>query len=312
VRILTFDLEDWFHLLEFPGTESMDSWDSFEARVDHGTDLILESLDHHGVKASFFCLGWIADRHPAVIRRIDAAGHEFGTHGYGHRLVRDMTPETFEADLVRSLAAIESALGRKVRHYRAPGFSITATTTWALPILLEHGIEVDSSIFPSRRAHGGFPGAPGEPCWVVWRGGRIRELPLAVGRLGAARVPFSGGGYFRLMPYDVSRRIVRRSPYVMTYFHPRDFDTGQPMLPGLGPVRKFRAYVGLGSALAKLRRLLAEFDFIDVSTAAERIDWASAPSFAVEGRVPGSARPVTIETGADLVPKAAETAETGT
>ncbi len=310
MRILTFDLEDWFHLLEFPGTESIDPWSSFEARIEHGTDLILETLDRHGVRATFFCLGWIAERHPAVIRRIDAAGHEFGTHGHGHRLIRDLTPETFEADLVRSLAGIEQALGRKVRHYRAPGFSITPATTWALPVLLEHGIEVDSSIFPTWRAHGGYPAAIGEPCWLAWSGGRIRELPLAVGRVGGVKVPFSGGGYFRLMPYEVSRRMIRQSPYVMTYFHPRDFDADQPRMPGLGAVRRFRAYVGLGSALEKLRRLLTDFEWVDVETAVRRVDWDAAPAFAVTGAAGPASAAVTIETGRDLTPDRAEPAET--
>lgn len=282
MHVLSFDLEDWFHLLQWAPAESEESWNGFESRFERATDLILERLERHQATATFFCLGWIARRYPHVLRHIDACGHDFGSHGHAHRLLRDLPPPRFEADLSDSLHAIQDAIGRPVRAYRAPGFSLTPRTTWALEILLDHGVEVDSSVFTSRRAHGGWPGGPTAPGWLRWSGGRIRELPIVPAAWAGLRVPFNGGGYFRLLPYEVSRRLMRREPYVMTYFHPRDFDPEQPRMPRLGPVRRFRAYVGLGGAMRKLERLLEEFEFVNVSTALERVEWTEAPVLDVE------------------------------
>ncbi len=304
VRLLTFDLEDWFHLLQWRCVESEDSWAGFESRFEHATDRILETLDRHGVTATFFSLGWIARRYPHVLRHIDALGHDFGTHGHAHRLLSDLRPAEFEADLVDSLHAIEDAIGRGVRAYRAPGFSLTPRTTWAVDILLDHGIEVDSSVFASHRSHGGWPGGPDGPCWLRSGSGRLRELPVTPGWWAGLPVPYSGGGYFRLLPYGMSRRLMRQQAYAMTYFHPRDFDAEQPRLPRMGPVRRFRAYVGLRTALDKLDRLLTDFDFVNVGTAIERIPWADVPTVdverpvhAAEPRAAGEAAPARREVG---------------
>jgi polysaccharide deacetylase family protein (PEP-CTERM system associated) len=282
VRVLTFDIEDWFHILDNPSTHDEAAWDGFEPRVEQSTARILEELAARGARATFFCLGWIAERYPQLIRRIDAAGHEIGTHSHAHQLAFDQSVAEFDADLGRSIRRLEDLTGKPIRAYRAPGFSVTRSNPWVFERLIEHGIEVDSSVFPARRAHGGFQGGYGVPSWIECGAGRLRELPMNIGRILGRDIPYSGGGYFRLLPYRVIRGQLARDPYVMTYFHPRDFDPGQPMIPGLSRGRRFKCYVGLASAFAKLRRMLDEFEFVDLRTAVERIDWAAAPVLRVD------------------------------
>lgn len=282
MRVLTFDIEDWFHILDNPSTDSVARWESFESRVEQGTDRILQELAARGASATFFCLGWVAERHPELIRRIDAAGHEIGTHSYAHQLAYDQTPAKFDADLRRSIGILQDLTGKPVRAYRSPGFSITRSNPWVFERLIAHGIEVDSSVFPLPRAHGGFDGGFGVPSWIECAGGRLREMPMNIGRVFGRQVAYSGGGYFRLLPYWVVRDLLKRDRYVMTYFHPRDFDPDQPMIPGLSPGRRFKCYVGLAGSFAKLRRMLDEFDFVDMRTAVAQVDWHSAPVLPVE------------------------------
>lgn len=281
-RILSFDIEDWFHLLDVPTTRSPASWAAYESRVERGTERILEELGARGTKATFFCLGWIAEKYPQLIRRIDAAGHEIGTHSQAHQLVYEQSPREFEEDLKRSIGLLEALTAKPVRIYRAPGFSITQASAWAFDLLLANGIEVDCSIFPASRAHGGYAGFVRGPSWIDLPTGRLKELPLNLGRFLGRDVVFSGGGYFRLLPYPVIRQQLRRSDYVMTYFHPRDFDAGQPIVEGLSRARRFKSYVGLGGAFGKLRRMLDEFDFVEVGSAVAELDWSRAPVLKLE------------------------------
>lgn len=276
--VLTFDIEDWFHILEHEPTRAVQSWHRFESRVRWGTDRILELLDRHNVRATFFCLGWVAARDPSLVRAIAAAGHEVGTHSFAHEMVHQQSPRAFEADLERSIGTISDALGSKVASYRAPGFSITPRTPWAFETLVRHGIETDASLFPTWRMHGGFPGAIRQPGWIETPAGRIREFPMSVSSLAGRHVPVSGGGYFRLFPTSLTHALMRREPYVMTYFHPRDFDVGQPTIPGLSLLRHVRTYVGVGSAFARFEQMLSAFDFTDFREASERIDWRRAPT----------------------------------
>ncbi len=277
MNILTFDIEDWFHILDNASTRDVGDWANYSSRFEPVVDRLLAILEERKLKATFFCLGWMAERHPHVIRQIHGLGHEIGTHSYAHQLVYEQTHGQFTDDFKRSLAALEEATGEKVRAYRAPGFSLTRENRWVFDKLVEHGIEVDCSVFPAGRAHGGFAdfGADG-PALVETSNGQIKEFPINVWEAFGLKLVFSGGGYFRLLPYSTIRALTRRSPYLMTYFHPRDFDPGQPLIPGLNAIRRFKSYYGLGSAEGKLKRLLDDFEFIDLRTAVSQVDWSKA------------------------------------
>lgn len=283
-RILTVDVEDWFHILDNPETMTEEDWSRFPSRVEIETTRLLDLFDRHDQKATFFILGYIARKHPEVVREIARRGHEIATHGDMHQLVYNQTPEAFEADLVTSMEAIAAAGGGTLRAYRAPGFSITSKASWAFDILARNGIEVDASVFPAPRAHGGLPGFPeAGPCLIeTGSGRRLRAFPMSLGRIGPKSLVFSGGGYFRITPGPLLDRLFANEHYIMTYFHPRDFDPDQPLAPGLSRGRRFKSYVGLANAFNKLDRLLGALDFVNLGKAEEQIEWTSAPVVTVQ------------------------------
>jgi len=278
MRILTFDIEDWYHFLEHRSTQSELQWKDFEPRVRQNTANILSFLDKHQQKATFFIIGWIAKRNPVMVKEIADAGHEIGLHSYGHQLIWQQTPDEFRQDLMRNIGILEDQLGYKVDKYRAPGFSIKHSNTWAFDVLAETGIITDASIFPALRAHGGMPSFPyNSPCLVQRNGITIKEFPTNYISLAGIRTVLTGGGFFRFWPYSVIRHYTESSPYIMSYFHPRDFDREQPILGDFGPYRRFRAYYGLKNSQTKLERWISEYSFTDIRTADESIDWTSAP-----------------------------------
>ena len=278
MKILTFDIEEWFHILDNPETQSTESWQKYESRVRQGVDTILELLDETSQPATFFCLGWVAEKFPEVIREIDGAGYEIASHSFAHQLAYDQSQEEFKEDLHRSLSILQGITGKSVTTYRAPGFSITGENLWAFEELINQGIKVDCSLFPANRAHGGLPSfEDAVPTLGIWDGHEIELFPINTKALFGKRVIYSGGGYFRLAPSVLLQKWFRDDDYVMTYFHPRDFDPDQPMVPGLGTMRKFKSYVGIRGAQAKLRRLLQDNSFTDVRSASDSIDWDYAP-----------------------------------
>lgn len=282
MNVLTFDLEDWFHLLDHAATRTEREWSCFPSRVEPNTHRILDLLDTRGQRATFFCLGWIARKYSRLVREIAERGHDIGCHSNMHQLVYEIGPKHFALDLDTAIASVESASGRRVISYRAPGFSVTHECPWFFDTLLDRGIQIDCSVFRTRRAHGGLRSfGHAEPEWVRTATGRIKEFPMNSVKLIGKEVVFSGGGYFRLFPVTLVRRWMKRSPYVMTYFHPRDFDPDQPIVPGLSWARRFRSYYGLRGALAKLDTLLQEFNFVDLETAASTVDWVKAPEVTV-------------------------------
>lgn len=277
MNILTFDIEEWFHILDSEHTDSDRQWENFESRIEDNLAGLLELLEGVGQPATFFCLGWIARKYPGVIKEIDRLGHEIGTHSDLHQLVYTQSPDQFRRDLESSVRCLEDLTGKKITAYRAPGFSITEQTPWAFDVLMECGIEIDCSVFTSNRAHGGFTSFPLKtPCRIERNGSSIKEFPLSHYSVGPLRVVYSGGGYFRIMPYPVIRHMMKRSSYVMVYLHYRDFDYGQGMIDGLPLHRRFKSYVGIKGALAKLRRLITDFPFVDVRTADSLMDWDKA------------------------------------
>ena len=278
MKILTFDIEEWFHLLDNNSTRSEREWSAFDSRIHANIDRILKLLDEKNKSATFFCLGWIGEKYPEVIKAIDMAGHEIGSHSHLHQLVYQQSPSEFKEDLRRSLDSLESITGKKISLYRSPGFSITKDCLWAFEIMMDMGIECDCSIFPAPRSHGGIADFPHvEPFNLLVNGRQLKELPMSIYQIGPLKIPFSGGGYFRFFPYDLIKFMSTRNEYLMTYFHPRDFDKDQPLIPGLSTVKRLKSYYGLKGALPKLERLVDENQFISVRQAINAINWAEAP-----------------------------------
>jgi polysaccharide deacetylase family protein (PEP-CTERM system associated) len=279
MKILTFDIEEWFHILDHRSTKTAGEWQRYERRLDSNMDRILGLLEDRDLKATFFCLGWVAHEFPHIVRSLVAAGHEVATHSDQHQLAYEQTPGEFRADLDTSIKSLEDASGQKVRAYRAPGFSVKKENNWVFEELISAGIEVDCSIFPANRSHGGFPGfGAATPSLLKTESGIIREFPINTTKLFGTNIIFSGGGYFRLLPEVLLKRYFERSDYVMTYFHPRDFDPGQPMIPGLSLARQFKSYYGLKGAQKKLESLLDSYDFISLADAEKTIDWTNVPT----------------------------------
>lgn len=277
MNILTFDVEEWFHILDNESTKTETEWSRYERRLERNMDLILGLLDSKNLKATFFCLGWVARMFPEVIRSIEHHGHEIASHSDRHQLVFEQKRDEFIEDLHRSVCELEAITGSKVISFRAPGFSLMKEHDWVFEVLIMHGIEIDCSVFPAARAHGGFPSfGAARPVWVETGGVRLKEFPISVYSVAGRPLVFSGGGYFRMFPYPLISYMMRRSEYVMTYFHPRDFDPSQPVIHDLSPVRKFKSYIGLNGAFAKLQQLISDYDFIDLKAAVEQYDWESA------------------------------------
>lgn len=278
VNILTFDLEDWFHVLDNDATRTESEWAKFPTRVPKAADKLLAQLSQHRVHATFFVLGWIAERFPEVVAKIHAAGHEIACHSNMHQLVYEQSPEAFRKDVSAAVANIEAATGIRPTAYRAPGFSLTNATPWAFDILADLGFDTDCSIFPAPRAHGGFENY-GEGVPTVVRtssGSELKEFPMNYASLLGIPLVYGGGGYFRLIPGPIGRFLFRQSNYNMTYFHLRDFDTGQPVIPGLSKIRRFKSYVGIRRATSKLDKLLNSNEFLTLGEASKRIDWTKA------------------------------------
>lgn len=277
--IVTIDLEDWFHLLDCDAIPGPSGWDQLESRIEHNTDRLLELLARLGIQATFFSLGWVATRYPALLQKIVNAGHEVGCHSGFHTLIHQQTPEAFRDETAQAMAHLSSCIGRPITAYRAPGFSLTGETLWAFDILADLGVTTDCSVFSGRHSHGGTADRfPSGPFAIQCRNGKVlKELPMTLASLGPVQVAFAGGGYFRLFPYSMIARWTRLNPYTMTYFHPRDFDAEQPRIKGLSALRSFKAYAGIGGAFQKLERFLTDFGGQSLSQAEVRVEWHTKP-----------------------------------
>lgn len=275
MNILTFDIEDWFHLLDNPNTQSEVHWSNFPSRIDRGMKTIYDILDNTGnPNATFFVLGWIAEKYPNLVREISDRGYEVGSHTHLHQLVYEQDQTTFRKDVERSIKTLEDCTGKKVVSFRAPGFSITNENKWAFETLYELGIKYDSSIFPAGRAHGGMPQySSDQPSILRYGKAELKEFPINTMKVFGKPFIFSGGGYFRVFPYKKIRSWFKKSDYVMTYFHPRDFDPDQPMIPNLSASRRFKSYVGLKDCQSKLEKIIKDFEFISLHEAIEKVDW---------------------------------------
>jgi polysaccharide deacetylase family protein (PEP-CTERM system associated) len=259
---LTVDVEEYFQVAAFERTISRDAWAGADSRVQHNTGRVLDLFAERQVRGTFFVLGWIAERHPALIRRIVAEGHELASHGYDHARVHNFSPEQFREDVTRTKRILEDLGGVAVRGYRAPSYSINAKNLWALDVLQETGHVYSSSIYPIRHDLYGMPEAPRFPFRV--RPGAILEIPVTTVRLGERNYPCGGGGYFRLLPYGLYRKMLARVNETdrqpgLFYFHPWEVDPDQPRVQGAPLKSRFRHYLNLDSMYPRLERLLTDF-----------------------------------------------------
>lgn len=280
INALSIDVEDYFQVAAFAPVIDCRQWDSFPCRVERNVSLILDLLDLHAGRATFFTLGWIADRYPAMVREIVGRGHELANHGYGHLRATGQTPASFREDLHRSKSILEDISGKVVIGYRAPSFSIGAANLWAHDVIAETGHRYSSSVNPIVHDHYGMPDAP-RFSWRTPSG--IAEIPPSTLRMLGRNVPASGGGYFRLLPYRMSRWSIERINRIeqqacVFYFHPWELDPHQPRVAGVSPKARFRHYLNLHRMYERIGRLLDDFrwDRID-AVFMDEIGLQSAP-----------------------------------
>ena len=275
VNAMTIDVEDYFHVSVFDGILPRTRWATLESRVCANTDRLLGIFDEYEVRATFFVLGWVGERFPDLVRRIASRGHEVASHGYAHRLIYDQTPAAFREDVRRAKGLLEEAGGRRVNGYRAPSYSITPKSLWALDILLEEGYQYDSSIFPIRHDRYGIPVSERRPYAVERSVGTLIEMPGSTTIVGPVNLPIAGGGYFRILPYwwtrwGISRVNRHEHRPAIFYLHPWEIDPEQPRLPA-GRIGSFRHYRNIDKTEARLRQLLTDFRFGTMEAIVSRV-----------------------------------------
>lgn len=266
---MTVDVEDYFHVAAFKHIVSPQDWDAWPSRVVRNTHRLLELFDEHSLQITFFVLGWVAERHPDLVREISAAGHEIASHGYSHQLIFEQSPAVFREETRRSKALLEDICGCEVSGYRAASYSITRRSLWALDILAEEGFQWDSSIFPIRHDTYGMVESPRQPYRLITQSGAsLIEFPLSTARIAGVSLPAAGGGYFRQYPYWLSRFLLNKAGAAgglrIFYLHPWEIDPRQPRMQGAGWKSNFRHYRNLNRCLPRLRKLCLDFTFTSV------------------------------------------------
>ena len=260
---MTIDVEDYFQVSAFAPYIERGDWDARECRVERNMAVILDLLDTHETKATFFTLGWIAERYPHLVREIVARGHELASHGYGHQRASDLSREAFAEDVGRAKKMLEDLGGVAVKGYRAPSFSIGTGNLWAFDVLQEAGYRYSSSVYPIAHDHYGMPDSP-RFAYPVREG--LLEVPVTTLRMFSRNLPSSGGGYFRLLPYALSRWMIRQvnerdQQSAVFYFHPWEIDPGQPRIAGIDAKTKFRHYVNISRTEARISQLLSDLSW---------------------------------------------------
>lgn len=265
LNAFTVDVEDYFHVAALSGSIARKDWESIPPRVEDNTHRLLDIFEQHGAEATFFVLGWVAERFPALIQEIHRRGHEVACHGFSHTLVYEQSPEVFRAETVKAKSILEGLIGEPVVGYRAASYSITKRSLWALDIIAEIGFKYDSSIVPVHHDLYGIPGSEASPHRLATGNGELAEFPPTTVRLLGQNVPVGGGGYFRLYPYALTRYLLRRAangasqPFIF-YLHPWEIDPGQPRVKA-GAVSTFRHYLNLDKCEMRLAQLLRDFSF---------------------------------------------------
>lgn len=267
MNILTFDLEEWYVYTQYDKGPK----EYYLPIIEKYLNDLLQYLSDRSINATFFCLGKVAETFPNIIRLIDREGHEIGCHSHLHRFITKLNPQDFYEDTKQAIESLENVTGKKILSYRAPAFSITESNVWAFDVLAELGITRDCSIFPAKRSFGGFPSFKTDrPAIIDKNGNYIKEFPINIGNVWGLKLAYSGGGYFRLVPYVKVKSLIGDSDYVMCYFHIRDFDAYQKRVISH---RYFQSYYGIKGAFDKIKRLINDFDFINIEEADKRIDW---------------------------------------
>ncbi|MDO8603527.1 MAG: DUF3473 domain-containing protein [Candidatus Omnitrophota bacterium] len=268
INALSFDVEEWFHNTNMEKYVKRSEWDGYESRIERNIEPILSLLETKKTLATFFILGWVAQRHPDMVKRIAEKGHEIATHGWSHMRAYQQSPDEFEAELKKSINTLKNITGQSVLGHRAACFSITPDSQWVIDVLLRNGIMYDSSIYPVMHDKYGMIGSPRFPYVLRQeKGQRLLEFPLATYKFLKINIPVAGGGYFRLYPYSFTRLCINKLNQdgypAMVYLHPPEFDTNQPKIK-IDPINKFRIYVGINNNLKKLKQLLEDFKFAPV------------------------------------------------
>lgn len=266
---ITVDVEEYFHPTEVQATVPMSAWETFPSRVEQQVRAVLDLMAERQVRGTFFILGWVARHKAAAVRAIAEAGHEIGCHSYAHQLVYELTPAQFRDDTMLAVKVIEDATGVRPTTYRAPSYSITKASLWALETLIECGFTHDSSIYPISHDRYGIPGFERHPHQMRTPSGPIQEIPVATVNVSGHVMPIGGGGYLRLLPYRYTAAGIRRlnredGKPACIYFHPWEIDTGQPRIAS-GTVARLRTYTGIGGMAKKLDRLMTDFEFAPMS-----------------------------------------------
>lgn len=267
LNAFSVDVEDYFQVAALAPAIPVESWPTRELRVEANTEVILELCAEKNIRGTFFILGWVAEKSPALVKRIAAAGHEIACHGYSHQLIYRQTQEVFRQETFRAKRYLEDTIGKAVTGYRAASFSITRESLWALDTLIDAGFEYDSSVFPIHHDRYGIPGASPEPGRIVAPSKRtLVEFPMSAAKFFGVQVPVSGGGYFRILPYWVTRAGLKQineqagRPFTF-YLHPWEVDPGQPRVKNISAFSRFRHYTNLHKCKSRLRRVLGDFSF---------------------------------------------------
>lgn len=268
---MTVDVEDYFHVAAFANVISPSEWDNWPNRVEANTEKLLELFDRENLKITFFVLGWVAERYPALIKKLHEQGHEIASHGYSHQLIYRQSPDVFRQETEKSKQILENIIHSPIKGYRAASYSITRQSLWALDILAELGFEWDSSIFPTRHDNYGIPGSPEAPYRIITSSGKaLIEFPLTTAKVLGQSVPAAGGGYFRQYPYALSKWLFHRAsqqgkkPQIF-YLHPWEIDPEQPRVPNASWFSNFRHYTNLDRCLPRLERMIRDFPFGTIS-----------------------------------------------
>ena len=267
MNILTIDVEEWFQFFE--DLDKGEKYKNYEVRIYENMDRILGLLEENNIKATFFVVGWIAKRYPDIVKRI-SENFEIGSHTMTHKLVRSLNSDEFYNEVHSSISLIEDITSKKVRAFRAPGFSTGKNELWAFEVLNDLGISIDSSFLPYNF---GLNISKISPCIIEYNGIKIKEFPINYRKFLSKGIIYSGGGYFRFFPYRLLKSWVKDSDYFLAYIHPRDLDSKQPIIKELSPIQFFRSYYGLKNSFSKFQKLLMDNDFIDMDLAEKLIDW---------------------------------------
>lgn len=280
MNILTFDIEDWYCHDNY--SQNFE-WEKFEVRIYEPLEKILQSLDEKQIKATFFCLGWLADNHPKIIRDIAEQGHQIGCHSYQHQLSFRLNYNEFYEDTYKAKSVLEDVSGKEVNCFRAPSYSITSENLYAFEVLAKLGFTHDSSVFPINRECGGFTDyGEAVPKIIKYNGYTIKEFPMNTYKFLFNDMVFSGGGYFRILPYFMIKHWANKSDYIMSYFHPSDFDPHQPKMKHLPLMRQFKNEIGLKGAFDKFKKYINDNSFMSIEEADKAIDWSTIKEIVIK------------------------------